>query len=353
LTNNSSLATEQVQSPKAALSRSLGELRREFARRGWTRKPTARLLAELAGHLTFMFGGAALYLLSSSWLLHLAGLMISAFGCVGIASNSHTSSHYGTSSKRWVNEALTFFGYSFCLGLSSLFWWSDHNEHHAAPNVRGLDDDFDYAPLFTIDAQEYERSTGWKRWYYGRLQAFLLLPAVSLMGFNLQRRGIQVLCGDHRNSRGKWALRTDITLLILHVLVLLVLPSLYFGAATILGFYALRMLFVGVGLFSILAPAHFPQEAAILEQDAAGELSHCELQTITTVNYTGGPILRWITSGLGYQIEHHLFPEISHTYYREMSPVVAEFCRANDLPYRSYKFPRALRESFRVFRTPK
>ena len=300
-----------------------------------------------------MFGGAALYLTNPSWVVKAVGLLASAFGCVGIASNSHTSSHYGTSSRRWVNEALTFFGYSFCLGLSALFWWNDHNEHHAAPNVRGLDDDFDYAPLFSIDAAEVARATGVKRWYFENLQPYLLLPAVSLMGFNLQRRGVTALFGPARNSRGRWAGRIDITLLVLHVLILLVLPSLYFGPAAVLGFYGLRMLFVGVGLFSILAPAHFPHGAAILDQDEASGLSHCELQTVTTINYVGGPMLRFVTSGLGYQIEHHLFPEIGHSHYKEMAPVVERFCKANDLPYRTYRFPRALKESFRVFMSPK
>lgn len=337
----------------SSLSRPLGDLRREFARRGWTRKPTARVIAELAGHLAFMLGGAALYLMVPGWPAKLCGLAVSAFGCVGIASNSHTSSHYGTSSRRTLNEALTFFGYGFCLGLSSLFWWSDHNEHHAAPNVRGLDDDFDYAPLFTIDAEEISRAPRWKRWYYRRLQALMLLPAVSLMGFNLQRRGVTVLCGPRRYSRGKWAWRIDVCMLALHVLVLLVLPSLYFGAGPVLTFYALRMLLVGIGLFSILAPAHFPKEATLLGQEDAREMSHCELQTATTINYVGGPVLRWITSGLGYQIEHHLFPEISHTYYREMAPVVQAFCEENGLQYRTYSFPKALRESLQVFRVPK
>src|SRR5947209_19842068 len=89
---------------------SLAQLRRVFATQGLTRRPTARILVELAVHVTCMVGGAALFLLVPNFFARVAGLLISACGCVAIASNSHTSSHYGTSRNRSLNETLTYFG---------------------------------------------------------------------------------------------------------------------------------------------------------------------------------------------------------------------------------------------------
>src|ERR1041384_2336141 len=115
------------------LSQSLASLRAEFKSRGWHKKPTLRLLAELAVHVSLMVGGTLLYLLTSNPWLCAVAVVAAAFGGIGIASNSHTSSHFATSSSRRVNEILTYFGYPFLLGFSASYWWADHvkGHHHA------------------------------------------------------------------------------------------------------------------------------------------------------------------------------------------------------------------------------
>jgi linoleoyl-CoA desaturase len=46
----------------------------------------------------------------------------------------------------------------------------------------------------------------------------------------------------------------------------------------------------------------------------------------TTVDFCPrNPVLTWALGGLNYQIEHHLFPRVSHTHY----PQIAEIVRRN------------------------
>jgi fatty acid desaturase len=113
------------------------------------------------------------------------------------------------------------------------------------------------------------------------------------------------------------------------------------------------MSMLSVGLFVILGPGHFPVEAPLLSQDRAREMGWAASQTITTINYNGGFFFKWLASGLGYQIEHHLFPEISHPYYPKIAPYVEAFCKEHNLEYRSYSLTRALYESIKVFHFPK
>lgn len=47
----------------------------------------------------------------------------------------------------------------------------------------------------------------------------------------------------------------------------------------------------------------------------------------------GGEVLSFVNGGLNYQIEHHLFPRISHCHYTTIAPVVKQFCEENDLVY--------------------
>jgi fatty acid desaturase len=39
------------------------------------------------------------------------------------------------------------------------------------------------------------------------------------------------------------------------------------------------------------------------------------------------------TEGLNYQIEHHLFPRISHEHYPTVAKVVKQFCKEKEIPY--------------------
>jgi linoleoyl-CoA desaturase len=75
-------------------------------------------------------------------------------------------------------------------------------------------------------------------------------------------------------------------------------------------------------------------------------------QMQTTVNFgTTNSVLTWFAGGLNFQIEHHLFPHISHTHYRDISPIVR--CAALDfgLPYHVYDtYLGTVRSHFRLLR---
>src|SRR5207253_3240913 len=116
----------------------VGELRKEFGRRGWNEKMTGPIVLELLVHIALAALGILIFIAFHNLAARVAGTLIATFGCMGVGTNTHTSSHYGTSEKRWVNEALTYFGYPFFLGLSATFWWYKHVvQHHPAPNVIG------------------------------------------------------------------------------------------------------------------------------------------------------------------------------------------------------------------------
>lgn len=55
-------------------------------------------------------------------------------------------------------------------------------------------------------------------------------------------------------------------------------------------------------------------------------------QVVSSCN-VGGEWLAFVNGGLNYQIEHHLFPRISHCYYSKIAPIVCEFCKKKNIPY--------------------
>lgn len=41
-----------------------------------------------------------------------------------------------------------------------------------------------------------------------------------------------------------------------------------------------------------------------------------------------------LMGGINYQIEHHLFPSMSHMLYQEIAPIVKATCRDFNIPYK-------------------
>jgi linoleoyl-CoA desaturase len=125
-------------------------------------------------------------------------------------------------------------------------------------------------------------------------------------------------------------------------------------------FYLLRAALLGCAVFLTAAPAHFPAEARFLSPeghgDRASDRRHADyilLQTSTTVNFRTNWIGDLLCCGAQYQIEHHLFPTISHAYYPQMSPIVRRFCDAHGYPYQSIGWGEGIVKSLGVFWRPK
>jgi fatty acid desaturase len=211
-------------------SRSLSQLRRTFASRGWTERNTTPIVRALSFHLAALAFGTWLFF-SAPKLPAFAGLVactaviIAALGTVGIATVTHTCAHFAASRNRACNELMTFVGYPLLLGFSATYWWHDHNgSHHIWPNVKGEDDDFEFAPLLAVTADEVAAAGGLLRRYYAEWQWIVVLPAVLLLTFNLQRRGWVHVVAFRSERRLRYRL-LDLSALLLHIALFIVAPS--------------------------------------------------------------------------------------------------------------------------------
>jgi fatty acid desaturase len=330
------------------------ELRREFSRRGWYRKATGRVVLELTLHVAVALGSISIFIMVHNFWLRAASLLLCTMASMAIGTNTHTSSHYATSEKRWLNEFLTYFGYPFFLGVPATWWWHKHVVvHHPSPNIMGVDGDADLLPWFAMTEADIAGSRGWRRFYFRHVQFWFFPVALALNGFNMQKSGWLYLAGaladPGTRKRAHWY---DLCSMLLHYAANVAIPLLFFPAGYVLAFYALRISLMGYAMYAVLAPGHFPAEAARLSPEALDSADYLLLQTATSVNFRTGFIGRLVCSGLEYQIEHHLFPNISHCFYPRVSEVVREFCRDHGLPYRSYGWGEVLLKSWTVLRRP-
>jgi fatty acid desaturase len=127
-----------------------------------------------------------------------------------------------------------------------------------------------------------------------------------------------------------------------------IVPALFYPLLYVVLFHVVHRAMFGVAMFVMFAPAHYPAEAVAVAPSEL-EKDPLLLQTATTVNFRTGFVGRLYCAGVEYQIEHHLFPGMSHTQYPHIAPLVEAFCRRHCYPYRRLGWGEALWKSYLTF----
>ncbi|MEA2312664.1 MAG: NADPH-dependent stearoyl-CoA 9-desaturase [Solirubrobacteraceae bacterium] len=102
---------------------------------------------------------------------------------------------------------------------------------------------------------------------------------------------------------------------------------------------------------SIIFCGHFPDQTYTFSQSEVEDETtggRYVRQLIGAANIEGSPLFHVMSGNLGYQVEHHLFPDMPSTRYGEIAPRVREICERYDLPYNTGPFSKQL---FMVHRT--
>jgi NADPH-dependent stearoyl-CoA 9-desaturase len=95
--------------------------------------------------------------------------------------------------------------------------------------------------------------------------------------------------------------------------------------------------------YAIIFCGHFPDGAEVfteeeLENETQGEWYLRQL--LGSANFTGGRLMHIMSGSLGYQIEHHLYPDLPSNRYPEIAERVRSLCEKYELPYTTGPFPR-------------
>jgi NADPH-dependent stearoyl-CoA 9-desaturase len=104
---------------------------------------------------------------------------------------------------------------------------------------------------------------------------------------------------------------------------------------------AVSNLIRNVWSYSIIFCGHFPDQTYTFSQaETENETRGARYvrQLIGAANIEGGPTFHVISGNLGYQVEHHLYPDMPSTRYGEIAPKVREICKRYELPYNTGPF---------------
>jgi linoleoyl-CoA desaturase len=95
--------------------------------------------------------------------------------------------------------------------------------------------------------------------------------------------------------------------------------------------------------YTIIFCGHFPDGALHFTEEEIEDESRAEWylrQILGSANFEGGELLHIMSGNLGYQIEHHLFPDLPSNRYGDMSKRVRALCDKYDIPYTTGPLPK-------------
>jgi linoleoyl-CoA desaturase len=283
-----------------------------------------------------------LYLLLGNYYV-VPGILLSAFlgfVLITIAFNvMHDACHGSYSSRKWVNEIM---GLTMnALGSTSFIWKIKHNIiHHTYTNVDGVDDDIAKSPMLRHCASQ--KWFPWHRFQFVYMFFFYGISSISWM-----------LVFDYIKYFSKKINTTPISKIstgehfifwiskLLYVLFYALIPILLVGwQAWLTGFLVMHAV-MGLTLAMVFQLAHVVEKAKFEKAGDGAVIINSEWavhELMTTSNFAlKNKVISWLVGGLNFQIEHHLFPRISHVHYPALSIIVREQCDKFQLPYNNYR----------------
>lgn len=275
--------------------------------------------------------------MAAGFQILLAALLGAILASIGF-NVMHDACHGSYSSKKWVNEAL---GLSLnALGGNAFIWKFKHNIlHHTYTNVDGMDDDIHKSPLMRqCRSQKWVPAHRYQHIYVVLVYAISSFAWVFMMDFNkyFKQRIID-------SPLTKMTFQEHFVFWIskvLYAIFYIVIPVSIVGwGAWAIGFAVMHVV-MGLTLALVFQLAHVVEHAEfekLSSEHTFIDNAWAEHQVRTTANFApGNMFVNWYVGGLNYQVEHHLFPKISHVHYPALSKIVQKTCEQYNLPYNTY-----------------
>lgn len=279
------------------------------------------------------------------WAYLLLNIVI-GIGMAGVGMNvMHDGNHGSYSTKSWLNK---FMGGSIYILAGNVYNWQvQHNVlHHTYTNIHGHDEDLEAGRIMRFTKQaEWRRFHKFQHYYSVFLYGLLTFNWAITTDFLQMKRYLKrkLSYGEAKSSKILWT--TLIITKVIYFSIWLVIPMIL-GITwwkVILGFLLMHYT-AGVILSVVFQLAHVVEDISYPEPNEEGEMENTWAihQLFTTANFAPRNwLVNYYTGGLNHQVEHHLFPNISHIHYDKISKIVKETAQEFDLPYQEFKTMRS------------
>lgn len=286
------------------------------------------------------------------WFISILLCLVFGVNFAAIGFNiMHDAGHDTFSSNKKLNSVLS---YSLnMLGGNIYFWKLKHNvAHHTFTNIEGEDHDIDVKFMRLHQEQALKNHHKYQKYY------FLLLYGVSYLAWIFYQDYEKYFTNTMGSKKTAFVfpLREKVIFWIskfVHLNLFIIIPVLVVGwLPTLIGLLVSSVI-CGLCLAIVFQLAHVVDETTFTVLDADSTKMEDEWmihQLSTTANFaTKNKFLTWILGGLNYQVEHHLFPKISHVHYPEINKLVKQTCLEFNVRYIEFAtFTRAFQSHVKV-----
>lgn len=289
------------------------------------------VVAYIAGYVHLIFYTPAAWLAIPECLL--MGGLTAAIGF----NIMHDGAHGSFSRYKWVNS-LAGLSLNF-LGANNFMWKTKHNIiHHTYTNIDGMDDDIEARPFLRLcETQKFYKIHKYQHWYFGFAYSLLYIWWVFVTDFKKyfrKRIGDIPLKPMHFwDHVSFWGFK------VLYVFLFVAVPVYQVGFTAWLVGFLVFALFAGFVLSIVFQLAHTVEDTQFPVVDSNNKLEDewAIHQLKTTANFaTHNKVISWLVGGLNFQVEHHLFPKISHVHYPAISKIIKKACADFGVTYIEY-----------------
>lgn len=274
------------------------------------------------------------------WLISILLCILLGINFAAIGFNiMHDAGHNSLSSNKNVNTLLS---YSLnALGGNIYLWKLKHNiAHHTYTNIEGEDHDIEIKFLRIHDSQEPKSHHRYQHFYFPVLYAVSYLAWIFFQDYEkyFRRRLGKHSALFNMPNREKWIFWIS---KVLHFQLFITIPFLVVGWLPALIGLLVAGFACGICLATVFQLAHVVSETEFTASEPGlVEDEWTVHQLSTTANFaTHNKVLTWLLGGLNFQVEHHLFPKISHIHYPEINKIVKNVCeefRVNYIEFASF-----------------
>ena len=238
-------------------------------------------------------------------------------------------------------------------------WKVQHNVlHHTFTNVKDHDEDIDAGRII-----RFSKHAKWlpihkfQKFYSVFLYGLLTINWAITTDVKQMRRYLKrkLSYGKFPNPATEWT--KLIVSKVIYYAFWVALPILVLNVAwwkVLIGYFVMHYT-AGLILSLVFQLAHVVPNTTMPQPDKDGNLEHTWAihQLYTTSNFAPSNwMVNFYTGGLNHQVEHHIFPHISHVHYKKLAKIVKETTLEFNLPYNEYRTLRkAVVEHFKQLST--
>jgi linoleoyl-CoA desaturase len=241
------------------------------------------------------------------------------------------------------------------MGANSYIWKLRHVRfHHNYPNVNGWDTDIEQSSLARVfPTGPFSRMHKYQHIYLPFLYPLYLANWLLIRDFKdffNKKKTVRKLIDIPWPEYLKLFAFKALFFFYMIILPKLVLPVSW---GIIIGAFAVMLFTASIASLMVLLSPHANTESSFPLPDEENKFQHSWMMhmLMTTNDITHDNwFTRFFMGCFNYHVVHHLFPNVNHVYYPEITTLLKEQANKFNLPYRQYSLLHSLKNHYRLLK---